>query len=87
MTSLMLDENPVETDTEQPPRTRQVRKIDIANVSINLTQLIAIISAVVAGTMAYDATMNRIDQAEARAIQVQSQLGELNGRLNAMDHR
>lgn len=60
---------------------RKNRKLDIANATVNVTQLVVIVGAVWTAAMCYRDLTERIAQAEARQIQLQSQIGELNARL------
>lgn len=83
MSGQVLPDDPGVTET----RPRRTRKIDAANLTVNITQLVAIISAAIGATMAYDKAMSRIDKAEERAVQVQSQIGETNERLVKLEGR
>lgn len=66
---------------------RRGRKIDAANLSINITQLVAIVGLVWGAAMAFRDLTDRIAAADARAVQLQSQIGETNARLLELEKR
>ncbi len=57
------------------------RRADIAGMTVNVAQLLAIAGAVWAAAMAYRDITDRLTISEQRQIQLQSQLGEVNAHL------
>ena len=57
------------------------RGTDIANMTINVSQLVIVIGAVWGAAAAYFDIKHRVTIAEQRQIQLQSQLGEVNAHL------
>lgn len=70
-----------------PKKNRRTRRIDAANLSINITQLVAVVGLVWGAAMAFRDMTDRINAADARAVQLQSQVGETNARLKELERR
>lgn len=68
-------------------REKRVRRIDLANVSVNATQLIAIIGLVWAAAGMYKDIMAHLERTDDRLTQIQSQIGETNSRLFALERK
>ena len=61
------------------------RTVDIANVSINATQLAAVLGVAWLLATSYERMLNRIEGLDVRMVQTQSQLGEVNARLAQLE--
>lgn len=70
-----------------PSREKQVRRLDLANVSVNLTQLVAIVGLVWAAAGMYKDILSRMDKIDDRGVQMQAQMGEMNARLVNLERR
>lgn len=66
-------------------RDRMRRTVDIANVSINATQLAAVLGVAWLLATSYERMLNRIEGLDVRMVQTQSQLGEVNARLAQLE--
>lgn len=71
-------------DLESDKR-RPMRRIDAANISINVTQLVAIIGLVWQAAQCYSYITNRLDTTATHVVQLQSQIGETNSRLSKLE--
>ena len=58
-----------------------MRRVDAANISVNLTQLVTILGLAWYAFEKYDTLRDQVAATDERMIQIQSQLGETNARL------
>lgn len=61
------------------------RNIDLANVSINITQLVAVVGLAWTVATAYQHIIDRAERVDGRLVDMQSQMGEANARLSKLE--
>lgn len=61
------------------------RTVDAANVTINATQLAAVIGIAFICATGYQKIIGRLDGLDQRYVQIQDQVGEVNARLATLE--